>query len=102
MMKNTAYDLVDLVSLQQWQKSSGEDNHQRLERLLRQLPVAVAEELTPRQQQLLRMFYYDGKTVTVIARNWPSTNPLYPAHCTVHRSVCANLCAMRCKEGERL
>lgn len=68
MMKNTAYDLVDLVSLQQWQKSSGEDNHQRLERLLRQLPVAVAEELTPRQQQLLRMFYYDGKTVTVIAR----------------------------------
>lgn len=67
-MKNTAYDLVDLVSLQQWQKSSGEDNHQRLERLLRQLPVAVAEELTPRQQQLLRMFYYDGKTVTVIAR----------------------------------
>ena len=68
MMKNTAYDLVDLVSLQQWQQSSGEDNHQRLERLLRQLPVAVAEELTPRQQQLLRMFYYDGKTVTVIAR----------------------------------
>lgn len=68
MMKNTAYDLMDLVSLQQWQKSAGEDNHQRLERLLRQLPVAVAEELTPRQQQLLRMFYYDGKTVTVIAR----------------------------------
>ena len=67
-MKNTAYDLMDLVSLQQWQRASGEDNHQRLERLLRQLPVAVAEELTPRQQQLLRMFYYDGKTVTVIAR----------------------------------
>ncbi len=67
-MKNTAYDLLDLVSLQQWQKSSAEDNHQRIQRLLRYLPVAMKEDLTPRQQQLLQMFYYDGKTVTDIAR----------------------------------
>ena len=56
-MKNTAYDLLDLVSLQQWQKSSAEDNHQRIQRLLRYLPVAMKEDLTPRQQQLLQMFY---------------------------------------------
>ena len=67
MMKDTAYDLMDLVSLQQWQKSLGGDNRQRLERLVHYLPLAIAEELTPRQQQLLRMFYYDGKSVTDIA-----------------------------------
>lgn len=67
-MKNTAYDLLDLVSLQQWQQSTSEDNHQRMERLKRNLSIAVTEELTPRQQQLLHMFYYEGKNVTDIAR----------------------------------
>ena len=68
MTKDTAYDLMDLVSLQQWQKTLCGDNRERLERLTRYLPVAIAEELTPRQQELLRMFYYDGKSVTAIAR----------------------------------
>ena len=68
MTRNTAYDLIDLGSLQHWQKTIGGDNSRRLERLVHYLPIAIAEELTPRQQQLLRMFYYDGKTVTVIAR----------------------------------
>ncbi len=68
MMKNTAYDLLDLGSLQQWQHSLEGDNRQRLDRLTRYLPVAMAEELTPRQRQLLHMFYYDGKSVTDIAR----------------------------------
>lgn len=67
-MNDTAYDLLDLVSLQQWQKSQSDDNRQRLERLTHYLPVAVTEELTPRQRQLLYMFYYDGKTVTEISR----------------------------------
>lgn len=67
MMNDTAYDLMDLVSLQQWQGSLSGDNHQRLDRLRRNLSVAVAEELTPRQQQLLHMFYYEGKSITGIA-----------------------------------
>ena len=67
-MKNTAYDLMDLGSLQRWQKTLGGDNRERLDRLARYLPVAIAEELTPRQQQLLHMFYYDGKSVSTIAR----------------------------------
>ena len=66
-MRDTAYDLIDLGSLQHWQKALGGDNRERLDRLVRYLPVAIAEELTPRQQQLLRMFYYDGKSVSAIA-----------------------------------
>lgn len=68
MMRDTAYDLIDLGSLQHWQKTIGGDNSQRLERLVHYLPIAIAEELTPRQQQLLRMFYYDGKSVSAIAQ----------------------------------
>lgn len=68
MMNDTAYDLLDLGSLQLWQRAQGEDNRQRLDRLTRYLPVAIAEELTPRQQQLLQMYYYDGKSVTAISR----------------------------------
>ena len=67
-MKDTAYDLMDLVSLRQWQKDQSDDNHQRLERLNRYLPLAVKEELTPRQQQVLHMFFYEEKNVTAIAR----------------------------------
>ena len=68
MTNNTAYDLLDLVSLKQWQGTLSGDNHLRLERLRRNLSVAMDEELTPRQRQLLRMFYYEGKNVTDIAR----------------------------------
>ena len=68
MMNDTAYDLLDLGSLQLWQRTQSGDNRQRLDRLTHYLPVAIAEELTPRQQQLLRMYYYDGKSVTAISR----------------------------------
>lgn len=68
MMRDTVYDLIDLGSLQHWQNTLNGDNRERLDRLMRYLPVAIAEELTPRQQQLLQMFYYEGKSVSIIAR----------------------------------
>ena len=67
-MKNTAYDLMELVSLRQWQSDQADDNRLRLERLNHYLPLAVAEELTPRQRQVLRMYFYEEKNVTDIAR----------------------------------
>lgn len=58
--------LFDYAQLAQWQQSGG-DNSQRLRRLRRRLPDAIAE-LTPRQQQMIRMQYEEGLTVTDIAR----------------------------------
>lgn len=58
--------LFDYAQLTQWQQSGG-DNSQRLRRLRRRLPDAIAE-LTPRQQQMIRMQYEEGLTVTDIAR----------------------------------
>ena len=51
------------------------------------LPLAVEEELTPRQRQLLRMHFTQGKRVTDIAQELgiskstvsPDTGTVYPA-----------------------
>ena len=48
------YDPLDIASLQLWQQGQQEDNRQQIRRLLVNLPLAVEEELTPRQRQLLR------------------------------------------------
>lgn len=67
-MQNTAYDLLNLASLQNWQKESQGDNSQRMSRLRRNLPLAVEQELTPRQKEVVNYFYFDGMGVTEIAR----------------------------------
>lgn len=51
-----------------WQRANAPDNELELERLTRNLRMARQEVLTPRQQQLLRMHYDEGMTVTAIAR----------------------------------
>ena len=66
-MQNTAYDLLNLASLQSWQKDAQGDNSQRMDRLRRNLPLAVEQELTPRQREVLNHFYFDGMGVTEIA-----------------------------------
>lgn len=74
-MKNTGYDRstapydpLDMASLQLWRRETGEDNRPRIERLLRNLPLAMEQELTPRQRQLMRMRYSRNMSVTAIAR----------------------------------
>ena len=54
------YDPLDIASLQLWQQGQQEDNRQQIRRLLVNLPLAVEEELTPRQRQLLRMHFTQG------------------------------------------
>lgn len=58
--------LFDYTQLLQWQQGDG-DNHQRLQRLRRRLPEAMAD-LTPRQLQMVRMQFDEGMTVTEIAQ----------------------------------
>lgn len=55
VMGTTRYDPLDRASLQLWMEGRNDDNHLQLERLLRNLPLAVEQELTPRQRQILRM-----------------------------------------------
>ena len=67
-MKDTEFDLVgQLAGLREWENSGRGDNSERLRRLHRRLPEAMAE-LTPRQQEMLYLRYYDRMSVTDISR----------------------------------
>ena len=57
-----------LGDLAEWNREHSPDNSEQLERLRRNLRKAREAELTPRQQQMIRMYYDEGKTMTKIAR----------------------------------
>ena len=61
------YDPLDIASLQLWQQGQQEDNRQQIRRLLVNLPLAVEEELTPRQRQMLTLYYDQGMNIPQIA-----------------------------------
>ena len=61
------FDILDLAAFQDWKNGAAEDNHLRLERLLRNLETALSEELTVRQRQMICMRYFNQKKVTEIA-----------------------------------
>ena len=60
------YDILDLAAYQLHSKNEAEDNSERIERLKRNLPYAI-NKLSPRQQQLVNLFYAREMTVTQIA-----------------------------------
>ena len=61
-----AFDPIDIASLCLWREESG-DNRERIRRLLSNLPLAVQQELTPRQREILRLRFTGGMSVTAIA-----------------------------------
>ena len=67
-MAPTSFDPLDLASLALWQQDEAEDNRQQIQRLLRNLPLAVEQELTDRQRKILRMRFSRNMTVTAIAQ----------------------------------
>lgn len=63
---STVYDPMDRVGLQAWLREQAGDNGSRRHRLLRNLPRAVAAELTPRQREMLELYiYYIYKEMSV-------------------------------------
>ena len=50
-----------------WRRQNSDDNSERLERLRRNLRKVREQELTPRQQLVLRMYYDEGKSMSRIA-----------------------------------
>ena len=54
-MAGIPYDPLDMASLQLWARENQDDNRLQIERLLRNLPMAVEQDLTDRQRQILRM-----------------------------------------------
>lgn len=51
-----------------WNRMNAGDNSERLERLRRNLRQAREQELTPRQRQLLELYYDQGMNIPQIAK----------------------------------
>lgn len=69
-MNNTPFDTRSsewIGDMTVWLRDNAEDNSLQLERLRRNLRRAREQELTPRQQDLLRLHYEQNLTVTEIA-----------------------------------
>ena len=62
-----AFDPIDIASLCLWRQEESGDNRERIRRLLSNLPLAVQQELTPRQREILRLRFTCGMNVTAIA-----------------------------------
>ena len=62
-----AFDPIDIASLCVWRQEESGDNRERIRRLLSNLPLAVQQELTPRQREILRLRFTGGMSVTAIA-----------------------------------
>ena len=72
-MKNTRFDRFDtrasewIGDLTVWNRQNAEDNSERLARLRRGLRQAREQELTPRQRQMLELYFDRGMTIPQIA-----------------------------------
>ena len=62
-----AFDPIDIASLCLWRQEESGDNRERIRRLLSNPPLAVQQELTPRQREILRLRFTGGMSVTAIA-----------------------------------
>lgn len=58
----------ELMGLRHWRSAEGDEPSEKLARLAAHLPRAIEEELTPRQRQIVHLHFYDGLSVTQIAR----------------------------------
>ena len=63
-----AYDPIDIASLCLWKQERTGDNQDRIRRLLSNLPMAVQQELTPRQREILQLRFTGGMSVSDIAQ----------------------------------
>ena len=66
-MPNIPFDIMELASLQLWQKDQQDGNSRRRERLQKNLVYMLENEMTPRQKQMLEMFFFQQMRVTDIA-----------------------------------
>lgn len=72
-MKNTRFDRFDtrasewIGDLTAWNRQNAEDNSEQLARLRRGLRQAREQELTPRQRQMLELYFDRGMNIPQIA-----------------------------------
>lgn len=56
------------AAVERWQKEAAANNEENLARLRKNLALAIQEELTPRQQEILQMILSEGLSQAQIAK----------------------------------
>jgi RNA polymerase sigma factor (sigma-70 family) len=88
-MKNTVLNLEPFLNLVSDQEREGNDaEHQRMVRILLK---AIDGELTQRQRDCVRLYYYEGKTVSEVARELQIGVPTASKHLKKARTRLANV-----------
>lgn len=59
---------INQASFRLWEQAEREDNSEQMKRLLTNLPIAMQEELTERERQIMQMHFNQNMRVTEIAR----------------------------------
>lgn len=59
---------MDKFAVREFLRGDSSENKNQMERVLKNLPIAIDRELTARQRQILRMRFYQEKSVSEIAR----------------------------------
>lgn len=70
-MRDTRFDTRSsewIGDMTVWARENAEDNHDQLERLRRNLRRAREQELTPRQREMLALYYDRGYKMSQIAQ----------------------------------
>lgn len=62
-----------------WERENSEDNSEQLARLRRNMRKVRERELTPRQQEMLHLYYDLGMSIPRIAQEKGLNNPPSPA-----------------------
>lgn len=57
-----------LRDLAAWERANGEDNGEQMERLRRNLKKVRRQELTPRQEEMIHLYYDLGLNMPQVAR----------------------------------
>lgn len=69
MKKLPLNDYGEIIgSLQQYEQACGVDDSRKRERLLQVVNKATQNELTPRQQQMVQMHFFEGRSMADVAR----------------------------------
>ncbi len=69
-MRDTRFDTRSsewIGDMTVWLRQNAPDNQEQLDRLRRNLRLAREQELTPRQKQVLDLYYDEGQTIPQIA-----------------------------------
>ncbi|MDR1674175.1 MAG: sigma-70 family RNA polymerase sigma factor [Oscillospiraceae bacterium] len=70
-MKRVPFEVLEFDSkiIEAWRNENAYDNSGQIAKIKRALAEVIKNDLTPRQKELITMYYYDGENIPAIANS---------------------------------